>query len=123
MKRSATQLPQSGYSPLLTPYVIVGLGQTSDYVTELWVGIPAGQVRRFPQAIIPNSRLVVVPYPYTEPRMWELRLYLEARKQLYVALAVAGCLVVLGIVIVILELRERRQDAQEKRVLAPALPL
>jgi len=121
--RSATQLAQSGYSPLLMPYVLLGLGQTSAYVQELWVGIPSGQVRRFPQAVIPNSRLVVIPYPYTEPDMWELRLYLEARQQFFVGAALAGCLLVLGMVVLALELRERMQDAREKKALAPALPL
>ena len=77
----------------------------------------------FSQAIIPNSRLVVIPFPYNQTDKWELRLYLEARQQLYVGLTLAGLLAVLGVLILILELRERAQDAREKKVLAPALPL
>lgn len=121
--RACTQLPQSAYSPLLLPFVLVGLGQTSDYVQELQIGLPSGQARLFSQAVIPNSRLVIFPYPYTEPWKWELRLYLEARQQVYVALALAGALVLLAIIILLLELQERVQDAREKRALAPALPL
>ena len=83
----------------------------------------ASQVRSFQQAIIPNSRLVVIPYPYNQTNNWELRLYLEARQQLYVAAVLACSLLTLGLVILVLELRERMQDAREKRALAPALPL
>ena len=122
-QRAAVQLAQSGYAPLLAPYVLAGLGQTSDYVEELMVGLPSGHVRGFAQAIIPNSRLVVIPFPYNQTDKWELRLYLEARQQLYVGLVLAGVLGVLGVVIGLLELRERLQDAREKRALAPALPL
>ena len=121
--RAGTQLPQSAYSPLITPYVLVGLGQTNDYVQDLMVGLPSGQIRGFSQAIIPNSRLVVIPFPYNQTDKWELRLYLEARQQLYVGLTLLGLLLVLGVVILILELRERVQDAREKKALAPALPL
>jgi hypothetical protein len=121
--RAGTQLPQSAYSPLHTPYVLVGLGQTNDYVQDLMVGLPSGQVRGFSQAIIPNSRLVVIPFPYNATDKWELRLYLEARQQLYVGLTLLALLVLLGLVILILELRERAQDAREKKAQAPALPL
>ena len=122
-QRAGTQLCQSGYSPLLTPYVLAGLGTTNDYVEELMVGLPSGQVRGFAQAIIPNSRLVVIPFPYNQTDQWELRLYLEPRQQLYVGLVLVCALVIVGAVILLLELRERMQDAREKRALAPALPL
>ena len=59
-----------------------GLGQAHGYVEELAVGLPAGQVRSFQQAILPNSRLVVLPYPYDDVTAWELRLYVEPRQQL-----------------------------------------
>ena len=120
---AATQLAQSAYAPLLTPYVLVGLGQTHDYVEELAVGLPSGARRSFQQAIIPNSRLVVLPYPHDQPARWELRLYLEPRQQLYVFLAFCATLLLLGVLVLILEVRERIQDSREKRALAPALPL
>ena len=34
-RRAAAQLAQSAYAPLLAPYVLVGLGQTHDYVSEV----------------------------------------------------------------------------------------
>ena len=83
----------------------------------------ASQVRSFQQAIIPNSRLVVLPYPYDEPDDWEIRLYLEPRQQLNVLIALCSALALIGAVIVLLEIRERIQDGREKKVFAPALPL
>ena len=118
-----SQLPQSAYAPLLTPYLVAGLGQTNDYVEQLMVGLPSGHVRGFDQAVMPNSRLVVIPYPYDAPSRWELRLYLEPRQQVYVGLALLGCLCTLMALVVALEMRERIQDQKERRTLAPALPL
>ena len=87
------------------------------------VGMPTGYLRSFQQAIIPNSRLVVLPYPFDQPSRWEIRLYLEPRQQLYVLLALCGTLLVIGIVVLILELNERMHDSRMKKRLAPALPL
>ena len=85
--------------------------------------LPSGHVRGFDQAVMPNSRLVVIPYPYDAPSRWELRLYLEPRQQVYVGLALLGCLCTLMALVVALEMRERIQDQKERRTLAPALPL
>ena len=80
--------------------------------------------RKFAEAIIPNSRLVVIPYPYNQTALWELRLYLNFDKWWReIALTLVGLLVALGGIICVLEMRERMQDAKDKKALAPALPL
>ena len=123
-RRAGSQLAQSGYSPLLAPYFLAGLGQTKDHVEELTVGVPWGLKRKFAEAIIPNSRLVVIPYPYNQTALWELRLYLNFDKWWReIALTLVGLLVALGGIICVLEMRERMQDAKDKKALAPALPL
>ena len=38
LSHAASQLCQSAYAPLLTPYVLVGLGQAHGYVEELATG-------------------------------------------------------------------------------------
>tara|TARA_B110001452_G_scaffold131076_1_gene108896 strand:- start:340 stop:870 length:531 start_codon:yes stop_codon:yes gene_type:complete len=128
--RAGVQLPQSAYSPLLPPYVHFGLGQTNDFVEDFTVGLPGSteagtpaQPRRFAQAIIPNSRLIVIPYPYNASDGWSMQLFLAPRKQAVVGLVVGGCLLLLGLVIFTLEMRERMTDAIEKKKWAPALPL
>ena len=90
---------------------------------ELIVGLPSGQKRRFSSAIIPNSQLLAVPYPYCDPRNWELQLDLQTGVESYVAVALAGVLILLGSVIVCLEARDNFSDANEKRRMATAMPL
>jgi hypothetical protein len=34
------QLPQMNYLEAMTPYVIFGLGRTSNYIQDLLIGIP-----------------------------------------------------------------------------------
>ena len=122
-QRVATQLQQSAYAPLLAPYALIGIGQTHDYVEELAAGLPSGQVRSFQQAIIPNSRLVVLPHPFDDTDEWEIRLYLEPRQQHYVFFALCATLATIGVMALVLEICERVQDSKERKALAPALPL
>lgn len=64
----ATQLSQSSYMSLQLPYIIFGLGPTPNFVEHLTVGILAdnGKIYGFSKEwhqIIPNSQLVINPYP------------------------------------------------------------
>jgi len=121
--RVGVQLPQGGYSPLASPFLLVGLGLTNDYVEQLMVGMPAGRLRRFEQAVLPNSQLTVIPHPLDAPHGWEMQLYLEPRQQLAVALVCSALLLLLGAVIAVLEVVERVHDFRENKALRPALPL
>ena len=64
-----------------------------------------------------------MPTPYNASASWDMQLLLAPRQQAVVGLVVAGCLLVLGLVVMALELRERMQDAVEKKKLLFALPL
>jgi integrin alpha FG-GAP repeat containing protein 1 len=119
----AVQLPQGGYAPLQPPFVLVGLGLTNDYVERLMVGMPSGRVRRFDQAVLPNSRLTVTPTPLDAPAAWEMELYLAPMQQLAVALVCTALLLLLGTIIAVLEVVERVHDFRENKALRPALPL
>ena len=68
---------------------------------------------------MPNSRLIVLPSPYNQSDQWDMQLLLAPRQQAVVGLVLAGCLVVLGLAIFTLEIRERVQDAIEKKKMAP----
>ena len=68
---------------------------------------------------MPNSRLIVLPSPYNDSALWDVQLLLAPRQQAVVGLVLAGCLVVLGLAIFTLEIRERVQDAIEKKKMAP----
>ena len=81
-----------------------------------------GQPRRFAQAIMPNSRLIVLPSPYNQRQSdaWDMQLLLAPRQQAVVGLVLAGCLLALGLIILTLEIRERVQDAAEKKLIVGA---
>lgn len=70
----ATQLSQSSHMSLQLPYTVFGLGATPNFVEELKVGFLAltetydikGIGKEWRQ-IIPNSQLVINPYPRNHP--------------------------------------------------------
>jgi len=121
---AGTQLGMSAHAPLLTPYVLFGLGRTNDYVNEFWVGLPLEHRRRFAAGIIPNSQLIAIPSPPDKPSRWTVELYISKASLLpWVALALSAGLLVIGVVIIFIEWQERREDAREKKAMAPSLPL
>jgi hypothetical protein len=55
-----TQLPQSAYLALNTPYVLFGLGRTSNYIEQFFYGVPLNQSTHFNYwtgSTIPNSQV------------------------------------------------------------------
>ena len=98
-------MPNSTYSLLLATYYY-----------SLYL-LPTIQ---FAQAIMPNSRLIVLPSPYNQSGQWDMQLLLAPRQQAVVGLVLAGCLLALGLIILTLEIRERVQDAAEKKLVVGA---
>lgn len=66
--------------------------------------------------IIPNSQLVVIPYPEEQPYYWVLHLFATPSRTIYItgAVLIGTCGFVAGIV-GILHLRDRREDKLEKQ--------
>jgi len=109
----AAQLPQSAYFSLQTPYTIFGLGNSPNFLDNLWVTVSA-QSHSWPQ-IIPNSQMYVIPYPPGDPKHWKIKISLFPSKNiLMVGLALVGVCGVLVLLILLLHVRERRQDLQAK---------
>lgn len=68
--RSGTQLSQSGRLSLQTPYIVFGLGRTSDYIQDFAFAVPLqgpGKHYNYWICIIPNSQLVAIPYHALQP--------------------------------------------------------
>jgi len=58
----STQLPQTAYFSLQTPYCLYGLGRTNSYVEQFYVNIPSlAHSAKMWTPIIPNSYLIVSP--------------------------------------------------------------
>ncbi|XP_062327801.1 T-cell immunomodulatory protein [Osmerus eperlanus] len=118
---SAGQLSQSAHLSLQLPYTVLGLGRSANFLDHLYVGIPHPpghkDVRKQEwTAIIPNSQLIVIPYPHNEPRSWSAKLYLTPSNiVLLTAIALIGVCVFILVIIGILHWKEKKADDREKR--------
>ncbi|XP_056104422.1 T-cell immunomodulatory protein [Rhinichthys klamathensis goyatoka] len=118
---SAGQLSQSAHLALQLPYTVLGLGRSANFLDHLFVGIPrppGGKDVRKQEwtAIIPNSQLIVIPYPQDDPRSWSAKLYLTPSNiVLLTAIALIGVCVFILVIIGILHWQEKKADDREKR--------
>uniref|UniRef100_A0ABK0M5J4 Integrin alpha FG-GAP repeat containing 1 n=1 Tax=Rattus norvegicus TaxID=10116 RepID=A0ABK0M5J4_RAT len=118
---SAGQLSQSAHLALQLPYNVLGLGRSANFLDHLFVGIPrpSGEKSIRKQewtAIIPNSQLIVIPYPHSVPRSWSAKLYLTPSNiVLLTAVALTGVCVFILAIIAILHWQEKKADDREKR--------
>nr|XP_004664891.2 T-cell immunomodulatory protein isoform X1 [Jaculus jaculus] len=118
---SAGQLSQSAHLALQLPYNVLGLGRSANFLDHLFVGIPrpSGEKSIRKQewtAIIPNSQLIVIPYPHNVPRSWSAKLYLTPSNiVLLTAIALIGVCVFILAIIGILHWQEKKADDREKR--------
>ncbi|CAN2389342.1 integrin alpha FG-GAP repeat containing 1 [Pristimantis euphronides] len=118
---SAGQLSQSAHMALQLPYNVLGLGRSANFLDRLYVGIPRPpgekQIRRQEwTAIIPNSQLIVIPYPPQNPKSWSAKLYLTPSNiVLLTAIALIGVCVFILAIIGILHWQEKKADDREKR--------
>uniref|UniRef100_A0A8C1I9K1 Integrin alpha FG-GAP repeat containing 1 n=1 Tax=Cyprinus carpio TaxID=7962 RepID=A0A8C1I9K1_CYPCA len=118
---SAGQLSQSAHLSLQLPYTVLGLGRSANFLDHLFVGIPqppGGKDLRKQEwtAIIPNSQLIVIPYPQNDPRSWSAKLYLTPSNiVLLTAIALIGVCVFILVIIGILHWQEKKADDREKR--------
>ncbi|KAM4614394.1 T-cell immunomodulatory protein [Discoglossus pictus] len=118
---SAGQLSQSAHLALQLPYNVLGLGRSANFLDHLFVGIPRPpgekDIRKQEwTAIIPNSQLIVIPYPHQSPRSWSAKLYLTPSNiVLLTAIALIGVCVFILAIIGILHWQEKKADDREKR--------
>nr|KAF6410164.1 integrin alpha FG-GAP repeat containing 1 [Rousettus aegyptiacus] len=118
---SAGQLSQSAHLALQLPYNVLGLGRSANFLDHLYVGIPRPSGEKSPRkqewtAIIPNSQLIVIPYPHDVPRSWSAKLYLTPSNiVLLTAVALVGVCALILAVIGVLHWQEKKADDREKR--------
>ncbi|XP_077479037.1 T-cell immunomodulatory protein [Stigmatopora argus] len=118
---SAGQLSQSAHFSLQLPYTVLGLGRSANFLDHLVVGIPRrlgeeDSGRKEWTAIIPNSQLIVIPYPHNQPSSWTAKLYLTpSNSVLLTAIALIGVCVFILVIIGILHWQEKKADDREKR--------
>ena len=112
--RTVAQSPSSKMLEL--PYSLVGLSRISTMVEELAVGLPLNQSVHYQRwiVIIPNSAVVVVPWPVAQPDQWKLLLYVTpSSRMVWIVSALFGVMLTLVLVVTLLECRERKADQRE----------
>lgn len=110
---TSVQIPQSAYFSLHLPYTIFGLGRTPNFVDKLTVGL-SHQNRTWTQ-LIPNSQMVVVPWPPDEPSRWKAQLFVTPSKLIWMSvLSLGATCAVITLIILVLDIKERREDKLER---------
>lgn len=116
---TGTQLPQSAYLALNTPYILFGLGRTSNYIEQFFYGVPLNQSVHYNYwtgSTIPNSQVVAVPYKPENPAGWTLELYITPSGLLFwIMIALVISLLVLAITVYVFYRKEKKEDEQKKQ--------
>uniref|UniRef100_A0A7G3AZ86 Putative t-cell immunomodulatory protein n=1 Tax=Lutzomyia longipalpis TaxID=7200 RepID=A0A7G3AZ86_LUTLO len=110
---TSPQIPQSAYFALHLPYTIFGLGRTPNFVDSITVGL-ANRSRTWTQ-LIPNSQVIVIPWPIKEPWRWKAQLFVTPSKLILMSMvALGGTCIVIMLIILGLYIKEKREDKLEK---------
>ncbi|XP_065316718.1 T-cell immunomodulatory protein-like isoform X2 [Gordionus sp. m RMFG-2023] len=113
------QMMQTSHFALNLPYVIFGLGRRPNFIDKLEVGFsrPYNKPARYHNwaAIIPNSQMIIIPYPNNDSSKWQHILLLTPSYFIIKigATLIATCLF-LGMIIAILHWKEKREDFVER---------
>lgn len=109
----SAQLPQSAHFSLNLPYIIFGLGRTPNFVDTLTVGL-SNHSKDWPQ-IIPNSQMVVIPWPPDQPAKWKAQLFVTPSKLILMSVAaLTGVCGLITVIIGVLHWKERQEDKKER---------
>ncbi|KAK4876181.1 hypothetical protein RN001_012603 [Aquatica leii] len=109
----SAQLPQSAHFSLNLPYTIFGLGRTPNFVDTLTVGL-SNHFKDWTQ-IIPNSQMVVIPWPTDQPTKWKAQLFVTPSKVILTSVAaLTGVCGLITILIGVLHWKERQEDKRER---------
>lgn len=110
---ASAQLPQSAHFSLNLPYTIFGLGRTPNFVDSLTVGL-SNHSRQWTQ-IIPNSQMVVIPWPVDKPSVWKAQLFVTPSKLILMSVAgLTTACALITVIIGVLHWKERQEDKKER---------
>eukprot|EP00914_Ancora_sagittata_P032413 GHVO01065581.1.p1 GENE.GHVO01065581.1~~GHVO01065581.1.p1 ORF type:complete len:428 (+),score=67.05 GHVO01065581.1:206-1489(+) len=132
LTRADYQLSQTTHSPLQSPFAQFGLGRTNNYVDALVVGVCGsnlyttsekegvnrqGLIRtREWKSFMPNTHVVVEVNPINRPNMWTIEQAITpSRHFLWILVATVGCLQVVGLIVILLDRREKLEDVKAKQ--------
>ena len=111
-----SQRYQSGYMSLQLPFAFIGVGRSNNYVESFYAasGIDGKRTEKMWTPIIPNSQLIIFMHSNDEMN-WGLELFISPTSALYLIVMVcAVCLVVIGLAIIWLHVKEKQEDAKKR---------
>lgn len=114
-----SQLYQTAYSALLMPYVYLGVGRSNNYVESFNAAFSINGERsiRVWTPIIPNSQLIIIAQE-ADVSNWQLELFINPTSSLFlIVVACAICLVIIGLVIILLHMGEKKEDEKQRQTL------
>ncbi|PIA17154.1 hypothetical protein COEREDRAFT_41520 [Coemansia reversa NRRL 1564] len=112
----SAQAPQTAYRALFTPYTVIGIGRTNNYIEDFSVGSTSalGEHERSFEGLVPNSNVVIFPLNTTKD--WRLELYMNRSESTpYILATLLSSMVLLAITVVTLGILERKADKHEKQ--------
>ncbi|KAJ2743787.1 hypothetical protein GGI20_003483 [Coemansia sp. BCRC 34301] len=109
---ASAQLPQTAYRAMGTPYTVIGIGRTNNYIEDFSVGAPVG-VRSF-EALVPNSRVAV--FPLNSTTEWRLELFMNRSESTpYILATLLSAMAILAVTVAVLSKMERNADLRQKQ--------
>ena len=110
----STQMPQTAFFALQTPYCIFGIGRTNSYIEQFYAAVPiVSHSYRMWTPIIPNSYLIVSP-KRKDLDGWFLELFASPTDKIGVVIMGAFVfLLLLGGIVVYRYRREKDEDRQQ----------
>eukprot|EP01059_Diplonema_ambulator_P032974 TRINITY_DN6709_c0_g2_i10.p2 TRINITY_DN6709_c0_g2~~TRINITY_DN6709_c0_g2_i10.p2 ORF type:complete len:364 (+),score=91.36 TRINITY_DN6709_c0_g2_i10:2346-3437(+) len=124
---AAVQLSQSQFLSLQNPFSFFGLGNTNSYIETYYCGYHIAGVRDGHSswlALLPNSEIVVVNHPVNHPSEWTIEMYIKPSKYVkWIIAMTCMTLFALAVPIAVLRYKELKQDALERLLDRPMMPM
>ena len=112
--RCGCQMPQNAYMTLHLPYSLKGIARSNNFIENLIIEYSSSitNSRRSYSPVIPNSQIIIMPHR-GDATTWSLELFVNPSSKLFGILL--GCVVSLGIIVLLvfcIYLREKAEDKQ-----------
>ena len=113
----AAQMYRSSHMTLDIPYTIFGIGQSPNFIETLQTSFSSfskqenmNRTHEWSQ-IIPNSQIIVIPYPLSQPGQWSAKLFLTPSRAVLNTFGVlVGFCGLIFLIVAGLQYKERRED-------------
>ena len=107
---TAVQSGQTAYNALQLPFSQIGIGRSNNFIESLYVSVPVNgqRIKRVWTPIIPKSVLFITGTGMEEPENWQIDVLVKPNEKMaYIIFVDLFFLIVLGLIIIVLHLKEK----------------